>query len=66
MKDAPSGIEVLRQSLKLNVPSILEPLQISLNVEEFSCIDGSLLIRVSDCDLALLKGKLPKMGRQMQ
>ncbi|GLG02558.1 hypothetical protein Alches_25990 [Alicyclobacillus hesperidum subsp. aegles] len=66
IKDAPSGIEVLRQSLKLNVPSILEPLQISLNVEDFSCVDGSLVIRVSDCDLALLKGKLPSLGRHTQ
>lgn len=58
MKDAPTGIEVFRQSLKLHVPSILEPLGVKLTVEDFACRDGHVTVSVSNCDLALLKGKL--------
>ncbi|MFD1675584.1 hypothetical protein [Alicyclobacillus fodiniaquatilis] len=58
MKDAPQGIEVLRQVLKLHVPSLLEPLNIGLNVRDFTCRDGRLLINVDDCELPFLKGKM--------
>jgi len=58
IKDAPTGVEVLRQILKLHVPSILEPLKIGLKVEEFSCRNGSIILQVADCELDFLKGLL--------
>lgn len=58
MKDAPTGVEVLRQILKLHVPSILEPLNIALKVEDFACRDGSIVLQVADCELDFLKGRL--------
>lgn len=59
MKDAPQGIEVLRQILKVHVPSILEPFNIHLKVTDFSCREGSLNIQIADCDLDFLKNKIP-------
>ncbi|MFB5190687.1 hypothetical protein [Alicyclobacillus fastidiosus] len=64
VKDAPQGIEVLRQVLKLHVPSILEPLKIGLKVQDFSCRAGSVVIDVADCELGMLKGKLPFGGME--
>lgn len=58
MKDAPSGVEVLRQVLKLHVPSILEPLRIALKVEDFSCRNGAVVIDVADCELDFLRGRI--------
>lgn len=60
MKDAPEGIEVLRQILKVHVPSILEPLKIHLKVSDFACRDNQLVLQIDDCDLEFLKDKIPK------
>lgn len=59
MKDAPEGIEVLRQNLKVHVPSILEPLDIKLKVTDFACRESQLIFQIADCNLDFLKAKLP-------
>ncbi|WAH37024.1 hypothetical protein [Alicyclobacillus dauci] len=63
MKDAPQGVDVLRQILKVHLPSILHPLGIALKVEDFTCREGHVVLNVADCELAFLKGKLPVPGK---
>ncbi|EPZ50897.1 hypothetical protein [Alicyclobacillus acidoterrestris] len=62
VKDAPQGLEVLRQVLKLHVPTILSPFKIQLKVRDFSCHNGAVVIDVADCELGMLKGMLPFGG----
>lgn len=54
VKDAPDGIEVLQQALKLNIPSLLSPLGINLSIRQLRAYDGFLRI-------ALANLKLPSM-----
>jgi hypothetical protein len=49
MKDAPPGIDVLRQTIKVHLPSILKPFNASLRVREFQCHQGYVSIVFEDC-----------------
>jgi len=51
MKDAPNGIDVIQQALKVHLPSILGPFGIRLNIRELRCGDGVLHLAVEDIDL---------------
>lgn len=51
IKDAPSGIDVIQQALKVHLPSILAPFAIQLNVRELRCGEGVLHLAVEDIDL---------------
>ncbi|SIS83118.1 hypothetical protein [Alicyclobacillus vulcanalis] len=61
MKDAPQGIEVLRQSLRLNIASLLDPLGISLKLNDFTCGDGFLVIDLARIDIEM-KGRKPEFA----
>ncbi|WP_206832696.1 hypothetical protein [Alicyclobacillus fructus] len=61
MRDAPNGIEVLRQSLRLNVASLLEPLGISLKLGAFTCGDGALVVDLADCEIEM-QGRRPEFA----
>ncbi len=49
MKDAPPGIDVIRQTIKVHLPSILKPFSASLRVREFECHQGYVSIVFEDC-----------------
>jgi hypothetical protein len=58
VKDAPAGIGVLQQALKVHLPSLLSPLGISMTVRQLKCYDGFLRI-------ALARVQLPPPGDLM-
>ena len=60
MKDAPQGIEVMRQTLKVHVPSILQPLGISLRIREFRCLNGVVTVAIEQVRVPDLKRLLGK------
>ncbi|ACV57080.1 hypothetical protein [Alicyclobacillus acidocaldarius] len=60
MKDAPQGIEVLRQSLRLNIASLLEPLGIALKLNEFTCAEGALVIDLARVEVEM-KGRTSEL-----
>jgi len=53
IKDAPAGIEVIQQSLRVHLPSLLAPLGMSLKVREITMMNGMLRIAVADAVLPL-------------
>lgn len=53
MRDAPSGVEVVRQSLKLHLPSILQPLGVGVDVKEIHMSDGMLRVVVENCKIPI-------------
>lgn len=59
VKDAPAGIHVLEQALKVHLPSILSPLGISMSVRQLRTYDGFLRV-------ALAQVKLPAPGQLMK
>ncbi|MCL6548188.1 MAG: hypothetical protein K6T30_04670 [Alicyclobacillus sp.] len=44
MKDAPPGVDVIRQTLTVHLPSVLKPFGLSLEVQEFRAHDGYIRI----------------------
>lgn len=55
VKDAPAGIEVLQQALKVNVASLLSPLGVNVSIRQLKTYNGFLRIALADL-------KLPPMG----
>jgi hypothetical protein len=56
VKDAPPGIDVIRNSLVVHVPSLLRTFGIGLKVKELQCHDGFVRLDVEDVGLpALMK-----------
>lgn len=53
LKDGPPGIEVLRQSLRVHVPSLIQPLGVELRVKDIHCQPGYLVLAVEQLQLAL-------------
>ncbi len=49
IKDAPPGVEVLQQSIKVHVPSILKPFDASIQIREFACHSGYIAIVLDEC-----------------
>lgn len=62
MKDAPPGIDVIRNSLVVHVPSLLSTLGIGMKIRELRCYDGYLRVHVEDVELPPF-GKLAGAGR---
>lgn len=46
IKDAPNGIDVIQQALKVHLPSILNPLGIYVKIRELKCHNGFIRIGV--------------------
>jgi len=55
VKDAPAGIDVIQQAIKVHLPSLLSPFGISLNVKELRAYQGFLRISVHGVQLPSLK-----------
>ncbi|RIV17280.1 hypothetical protein D2Q93_15545 [Alicyclobacillaceae bacterium I2511] len=55
MKDAPSGIDVIQQTLKVHLQSLLRPFGTNLNLAEFQCHDGYVRIGVDGLTLPRLQ-----------
>jgi hypothetical protein len=51
VKDAPPGIDVIRNSLVVHVPSLLRTFGIDLKVKELQCHDGFVRLDVEDVEL---------------
>lgn len=49
LKDGPPGVEVLRQSLRIHVPALLQPLGVTLRVKELRCQVGYLVLVLEQC-----------------
>lgn len=60
VKDAPPGVDVIRQTLRVHLPSLLAPFGVSLKVKELRCGIGKVMLSVGDVALGEL-GSL--MGR---
>lgn len=58
VKDAPPGIDVISQTLRVNVTSLLKPFGVSLNVHELQTYDGFLRLTVSGIEVPGLLAKL--------
>lgn len=65
IKDAPYGIEVLREALKVHLPSILQPLGLSIRVREFKCYSGVLTLGVEQLNIPRIKELLDKKKRNL-
>jgi hypothetical protein len=63
VRDAPPGIDVIRNSLVMHVPSLLRTFGIGLKVKELQCHDGFVRLDVEDVEMPEL-AKL--MGARMQ
>ncbi|MCL6627392.1 hypothetical protein [Alicyclobacillus shizuokensis] len=50
VKDAPDGVEVLQQALRLNVPLILQPFGIRLGIRELQTHDGFVRMALRDVE----------------
>ncbi|MCL6633428.1 MAG: hypothetical protein K6T63_12450 [Alicyclobacillus herbarius] len=50
VKDAPEGVEVLQQALRLNVPLILQPFGVRLGIRELETHDGFVRIALRDLE----------------
>ncbi|MCL6442910.1 MAG: hypothetical protein K6T83_05545 [Alicyclobacillus sp.] len=59
MRDAPPGVDVLRQSLRVHVPSLLSPFGISVQIDEFAAHDGYVRVKVRNL-------QLPDIGRLLK
>lgn len=59
VKDAPPGIDVLQQALKVHLPSLLNPLGIAMSVRQLRTYDGFIRI-------ALAEVKLPSPSNMMR
>ncbi len=62
MKDAPPGIDVIRNSLVVHVPSLLRTLGIGIKIRELRCYNGYLHVHVEDVELPPFK-KLAGAGK---
>lgn len=51
MKDAPTGVDVIQQALKVHLPSILAPFGISLVIRELRLLEGFLHVSIGEIDL---------------
>jgi hypothetical protein len=55
VKDAPPGVDVIRQALRVHLPSLLEPFGISLGLQELQCHQGFVRVTVDSVQLPKLK-----------
>ncbi|CAM3982075.1 hypothetical protein [Alicyclobacillus pomorum] len=62
MKDAPPGIDVIRNSLVVHIPSLLRALGVGIKIRELRCYNGYLRIHVDDVELPLFR-KLAGVGK---
>lgn len=58
IKDAPPGIDVISQTLRVNVANFLRPFGVSLNVHELQTYDGFVRLTVSGIEVPGLLAKL--------
>ena len=58
MRDAPPGIDVIRQSLKVRLSELLRPFGIDMQVSEFEALDGRVQIAVDNTSLTQLNALL--------
>jgi len=58
IKEAPAGIDVIQQTLKVHLPSVLGPLGVNLAVRELSCHNG--YVRLAVDGLSLPNPSVPK------
>lgn len=55
IKDAPPGVDVIRQSLQVRLPELLRPLGIQLAITQFCALDGILQVTVENVSVPALK-----------
>lgn len=55
VKDAPPGVDAIRQALKVHLPSLLQPFGISLGLQSLECHEGFVRITVDSVQLPKLK-----------
>lgn len=58
IKDAPAGVDVIRQSLRVHLPALLGPLGIDMTVRELRVYDGYLRVTVDNVQLPKLNALL--------
>jgi hypothetical protein len=63
IKDAPPGVDVLQQTLKLHVPSILEPFGVRLGIKELQTHEGFVRLAVSGLETPRLIDLFRRGGR---
>jgi hypothetical protein len=55
VKDAPAGVDAIRQALKVHLPSLLQPFGISLGLKSLECHQGYIRVTVDSVQLPKLK-----------
>lgn len=60
VKDAPPGVDVIQQALKVHLPSLLRPFGASLGIQEIRTYSGYIRLKVDKVRLPNLKELLGK------